>query len=164
MGEGFVFLATQTNPWTQGFPGCEGPFVVPAFPLWTDTGLTVRSNQTLLFPATGSWTGGLGDFGPEGDPASPASGDLSLTNTAASQFSLIAFVEPNPYCDTNGANRWLDPAYFPRGTNQGSDFLIPSHPPSVRRLWRETNVHGKTADISPPSCAPLLRARAGGPG
>jgi hypothetical protein len=24
-----------------------------------------------------------------------------------------------------------------------SDFLIPSHPPSVRRIWRETNIHGK---------------------
>ena len=67
VGEGFVLVTGQTNLWVQSLSACQsGLFVVPANPLWTDTGLTVTSNQVVSFPAAGTWNGGCEPCGPSG--------------------------------------------------------------------------------------------------
>ena len=57
-----------------------------------------------------SATGGGTWCGPGG--LDSGSADPFLSN--APDFSLIAFVGPNPYCDSNGVNRWGDSTYFPQ--------------------------------------------------
>ena len=120
VGEGFVLVASQSNSWAENFSACQsGLFVVTANPLWTDTGIHVNSNDMVSFAATGSWTGdGSTWVGPGGLTLPETAGDLFLTNTLAKQFSLIAFVGPNPYYSGN-TNEWGNGSYFPRRAGEG---------------------------------------------
>jgi hypothetical protein len=88
--------------------------LVTAKPLWTDTGIHVNSNDIVSFPAAGTWNGGPEPCGPAG--LASGSWDPFLTNVAA-DFSLIAFVGPNPYY-WNGTNEWFyGNTYFPQGAS-----------------------------------------------
>jgi hypothetical protein len=95
--------------------------VVTAYPLWTDTGLTVHSNDTVNFPATGTWTGGGGAWcGPEGSAGQSEDPFLST----AVDFSLIAFVGPSPY-DWGTTNEWVyGNSYFPQGASTTGYFAV----------------------------------------
>jgi hypothetical protein len=70
VGEGFILDAAQTNVWVQDAYPCVWAtnfiILVPAYPLWTDTGLSVESNGTITIIASGSWSGGQGPVGPRG--------------------------------------------------------------------------------------------------
>ncbi len=124
IGEGFVILAVQSNIWTKTLSTCPDTFVVPANPLWTDSGATVVSNNLVIFVSTNTWSGENGQYwNANGIPGGGDGTDVFLTDTIANQFALIAFVGPNPYYDTNGVNRWGDNTYFPRPAGQGY-FLV----------------------------------------
>src|SRR5208283_1533507 len=86
VGQGFVLVASQTNSWVTNFSACQsGLLVVPANPLWTDTGRYVSNGQTVYFPAAGTWNGCCGPCGPAGlinggsaDPFLATAPDFSL--------------------------------------------------------------------------------------
>ncbi len=119
VGQGFVLVASQTNSWVTNLAVCQtGSILVTANPLWTDSGYSVSNGDTVYFPASGIWNGGQGNVGVGGESDS-LGWECFLTNTVAPHDSLIAFVGPNPYCDTNGANRWGDPSYFPQPPGEG---------------------------------------------
>ncbi len=112
IGQGFVLVASQTNSWVENFSACQPGFViVPAYPLWTDTGIHVNSNDIVSFPATnGTWTGDNGQawWGPGGNGV-----NYYDTFVTGPHFSLIAFVGPNPYY-AGATNEWGNGNYFPR--------------------------------------------------
>ncbi len=117
VGQGFLLVASNANLWTQDFPACNqpGPFIVHANPLWTDTGLRVNSGDSVtLSNLSGTWTGEPGQwYKADGDGS-----DATDTFVTGAQFSLIAFVGPNPY---TGASSFPQPSgssgYWYVGTN-----------------------------------------------
>ena len=120
VGQGFVLVASQTNLWQQSLSACQpGFFVVPSNPLWTDTGIFVNSNDTVIFTnVSGIWNGGpdQGQVGPGGEIDNDAF-DCFLTTNLALHDSLIAFVGPNPYY-WGTTNEWVyGNTYFPQGAN-----------------------------------------------
>jgi outer membrane protein assembly factor BamB len=118
VGEGFLLLTSQTNLWAAPSPTCPAEIIVPSNPLWTDSCSTVTNGDVIrLTSLAGIWSpdDGTNQVGPNGTGYSLPVGFLTNTPWA----SLIAFVGPNPYLDSQGNNRWHDPTYFPRpsGTN-----------------------------------------------
>ncbi len=94
VGQGFLLVASNANLWVQSLSACQPePLIVPANPLWTDTGIRVNSNDTVtLSNLSGTWNGYNGWFGPAGNGT-----NSSDTFVTGSQFSLVAFVGQNPY-------------------------------------------------------------------
>jgi len=71
---------------------------VPSNPIWTYTGITLQSSDTVtVHDATGSWTFATnsGFYGPEGLHAPQADSSLFITNGQIGQ--LIGFIGENPY-------------------------------------------------------------------
>jgi hypothetical protein len=113
LGEGVIIATSQTNNWVGNSPpACPFVVAVTANPLWTDTGIIVTNGSVIHFPAFGTWEGGDGFYNIGPDGASLFTSDAFITN--APQFSLIAFVGPDPYRDYLGNDRWGDSTYFPQ--------------------------------------------------
>ena len=77
--------------------------VVPANPLWTDTGLSLTAGEKVSISASGSWTwagwaGGY--FGPNGDPNGGYQYDSWVST--ANKASLVGFIGTNPYSASSG--------------------------------------------------------------
>jgi hypothetical protein len=127
VGEGFVLVTSYTNHWVQSYTACPPLFVVPANPLWTDTGIQVQSGDKVTFQATGEWNTGSGapSCGPAG--CYTCSGDPFLATSQSLGGSLIAFVGPSPYyCGTT--NEWGNLNYFPQYTSANGYFPVGGAP------------------------------------
>lgn len=117
IAEGFVLNTTQSNNWISYSLECSSTnlITVTANPVWTDTGLMVTNLDTVSCTAYGGWYGGNGACGPEGQVNDPD------TFVLAPQFSLIAFVGPDPYKDALGTNHYgLVDGYFPQTAENDS--------------------------------------------
>jgi hypothetical protein len=148
IGEGFVLDASQSNNWVEAFSPCTpGLFVVTANPLWTDTGLHVNSNDTVIFTnVTGTWTGdGETWWGPGGNGTN--STDCFVTGP---QFSLFAFVGPQPLLDGT-TNEW-GTTFFPQPSGTNGYWFVGTNVQftSTRagELWFGFNDDARTEKIS----------------
>jgi uncharacterized membrane protein len=86
---------------------------VPSNPLWTNTGVTLRSGQTISISASGSWNWGqaVANFGPDGDPNTPFPdyGDEFDSFDIEDHGRLIAFVGTDPL-----QGEWRNSLFFPQ--------------------------------------------------
>jgi len=98
--------------------------VVPANPLWTDTGVRVTSGDAVNISAYGLWSWGGGHIsGPDGDPNYTAFWDLFYSGGLGG--SLVAYVGADPY-----QGHWGDSTFFPQTTaywkiGSAADFVSP---------------------------------------
>lgn len=120
-------------------------FTIPAKPLWTDTGISVTSGEMVSIIATGSWSWGTGENGPDGDPT------ITYPPTLADEFyssaqkaELIAFVGIDPF-----QGHWGDAAFFPQSSGYlaiGSNNQFTS--PSAGDLWLGINDDAVSEGVS----------------
>ncbi len=83
--------------------------VVPANPVWTNTGLTLSPGDTVKISASGAWSYGAGLIGPDGDPTGCCHWDDFQHFDDGDKGRLIAFIGNDPY-----QGRWGDASFFPQ--------------------------------------------------
>src|SRR5436190_4111609 len=72
--------------------------VVSSNPLWTPTGITLSSGDTVTITASGSWSrDGVNFSGPDGLPSGPLAFDEFQNFDANDHGRLIGFIGPDPY-------------------------------------------------------------------
>ena len=95
------------------------PITVTANPLWTDSGRSVTSGQTLMVSASGTWY-----WREPADANGTNDNSVDVFLAGANHGSLIAYVGTYPpYDDSTGANRWGDETYFPQSAGNGYWFV-----------------------------------------
>jgi len=84
--------------------------LVPANPLWTDTGIHISTGQTVTISASGTWDFAFGPVGPDGDPTYfSGAWDEFVFFDLADHGRLIAFVGPDPF-----QGQWGNAQFFPQ--------------------------------------------------
>ncbi len=83
--------------------------ILPAYPLWTDTGITLSLGQQVTVTASGTWDFGVGSFGPAGSGSDPAPWDRF--SSVANHGAVIGFIGSDPFQGHYG-----DGTFFPRAS------------------------------------------------
>lgn len=126
--------------------------IIPANPLWTDTGIDLSTSDFVTISASGHWTsiGSVYGWGPGGMPWSGPSYDGFLFN--APEGSLVAYIGLDPY-----QGHWGDASFFPQTTGylyvggntpfeySGTDQFTADH---AGRLWLGCNDAAVSKNVS----------------
>src|SRR5262249_30633476 len=110
--------------------------VVPANPIWTDTGISLTKGEAVTMSATGQWNYAFGNVGPDGDPNFfVGDGDEFEFYDIVDHGRLLAFVGSDPF-----QGEWGNSAFFPRTkgyVSVGSGQTFQS--PASGHLWLGIN-------------------------
>jgi hypothetical protein len=88
--------------------GASSSLNVTAFPLWTDSGLTISAGATVSVSASGTWGFGLGGTGPGGTTWAET---WDRFTASGQQGELIAYIGADPF-----QGHWGDSNFFPQAT------------------------------------------------
>jgi len=117
---------------------------VPANPLWTDTGIALSAGQAVTISASGSWSWGGPNIGPDGDPnLFSGGGDEFEFFDIVNHGRLLGFVGPDPY-----QGQWGNGGFFPQtsgyiSVGSGQSFATPY----AGELWLGLNDDAVTEAI-----------------